>query len=156
MEIYIRNDNKFWQVNEEPILNLVEVFIKALYLDSDTELSLYFTEDSEIRRLNKEFRNKDKPTDVLSFSMQEGIGLKNNVLGDIVVSLDTAHIESQLKNITMDQEVSFLILHGLLHLNGFDHESDDDFVVMDKKSNELWALVSDEIESKYHICKKIS
>jgi probable rRNA maturation factor len=86
------------------------------------ELSVLFTSDAEIRKLNHLFRQKDKPTDVLSFSQQEGVH-GGSVLGDLVISLDTAKRQAKEYGVTLNQEVLRLIVHGLLHLYGYDHEN---------------------------------
>ena len=75
------------------------------------------------------YRQKDKPTDVLSFPMEDDI-----MLGDIVISLDTAKNQAQEREINVDREVAFLFIHGLLHLLGYDHETS----VEDEK--EMFAL----------------
>ena len=88
------------------------------------ELSVVFTDDKEIKRLNKIFRQKNKPTDVLSFSQLEGgdeIDVTGTSLGDIVISLDTAIKQAVKYKVTQEQEVLRLLIHGLLHLLGYDH-----------------------------------
>ena len=75
------------------------------------------TDDETIKELNKNFRGKDKATDVLSFPMEE-----NNMLGDIVISADTAKRQAADADIPLERETAFLYIHGLLHLLGYDHE----------------------------------
>ncbi len=85
------------------------------------ELSIVLVSDAQIRRLNKLYRNKDKPTDVLSFS----IGEKVNgwlILGDIVISVDTAKRQAQELGYSLEEELKRLLVHGLVHLLGYDHE----------------------------------
>lgn len=86
-------------------------------------LSLLFTDDKEIHELNREFRGKDKPTDVLSFSQLEGSNqIPSPSLGDLVISLDTALKQSKKYRVTLDREILRLLIHGTLHLFGYDHE----------------------------------
>jgi probable rRNA maturation factor len=85
------------------------------------ELSIVLVSDAQIRKLNKLYRNKDKPTDVLSFP----IGEKVNgwlILGDIVISVDTAKRQAQGLGYSLEEELKRLLVHGLVHLLGYDHE----------------------------------
>lgn len=82
------------------------------------EISLLITDDETIHNLNKEYRQKDKPTDVLSFPMDDEV-----LLGDIVISIDTAKKQAEEREINIDREAAFLFIHGLLHLLGYDHET---------------------------------
>ena len=90
------------------------------------ELSVLLTNDAEIHALNLEHREKDKPTDVLSFPLDEGGGADGRVsgtriLGDVVISLDTAARQARGRKRELLPEVRFLLAHGLLHLLGYDH-----------------------------------
>lgn len=86
-------------------------------------LSLLFTDDQEIHRLNREYRGKDKPTDVLSFSQLEGANkIPSPSLGDLVISLDTAKKQAKKYHVSFEREVLRLLVHGILHLFGYDHE----------------------------------
>lgn len=86
------------------------------------ELSLVFTCDSEIRNLNKLFRHKDKATDVLSFPQSKRHPAKVAALGDVVISLDTAKRQARTYRVSAAEEIARLLIHGILHLLGFDHE----------------------------------
>jgi probable rRNA maturation factor len=87
---------------------------------SDSLATIAFVSDKRIRELNRQFRGIDKATDVLSFPAEE----KAN-LGDIAVSVDTAAVQAEENGLTLDGEIAQLILHGLLHLCGYDHETDN-------------------------------
>jgi len=82
--------------------------------------TIAFVSDRRIRDLNRRFRNVDKPTDVLSFPAEEEMNL-----GDIAISVDTAAAQAKENGLTFEAEIAQLILHGLLHLSGYDHETDD-------------------------------
>lgn len=84
--------------------------------------TIAFVSDKAIRQLNRQFRNVDKATDVLSFPADDSDKLN---LGDIAISVDTALRQAKENGLTFDEEVAQLILHGLLHLCGFDHETDN-------------------------------
>lgn len=94
------------------------VFNELDMQDNQYEISLLLTDDETIRQLNKEYRNKDKSTDVLSFPMEDDI-----MLGDIAISVDTAKRQAEDAEINLDRETAFLFIHGLLHLLGYDHET---------------------------------
>lgn len=87
-------------------------------------LSLLCTDDSEIHQLNVRYRGKDKPTDVLSFSQLEGpaSACLTGCLGDVVISLETAAKQAKRQRCSVSEEVLRLLVHGILHLFGYDHE----------------------------------
>lgn len=91
--------------------------------------SVLFADDAELQALNREWRDKDKPTNVLSFPMLEAAELAELdeagppvLLGDIALSFDTCARESAEKSVSLQHHASHLVIHGLLHLAGFDHE----------------------------------
>ncbi|MBN2344489.1 MAG: rRNA maturation RNase YbeY [Deltaproteobacteria bacterium] len=106
------------------------------------ELSIVICDDSFIHSLNKEYRNKDKATDVLSFPMSETPGKEmcNAVLGDIIISVDTARRQAAQRKHPLLDEVTTLLVHGILHLVGYTHENDDDEAVMNAQSERLLRL----------------
>ena len=89
---------------------------------ADSSATIAFVSDKAIRQLNLQFRGVDKATDVLSFPADDADGSN---LGDIAISVDTAAMQAKENALTFDGEVAQLILHGLLHLSGYDHETDD-------------------------------
>ncbi len=95
---------------------------KALHAigKSESSATIAFVSDKRIRELNRQFRGVDKATDVLSFPAEEKVNL-----GDIAVSVDTAAMQAKDNELTLEGEVAQLILHGLLHLCGYDHETDN-------------------------------
>jgi probable rRNA maturation factor len=88
---------------------------------SKVELSIALVSDVQIKRLNKRYRNKDKPTDVLSFPIGEKVE-DWLILGDIVISVDTAKRQAQELGHSLEEELKKLLVHGLVHLLGYDHE----------------------------------
>jgi probable rRNA maturation factor len=108
------------------------------------EISIVIMDDTQIKELNHSFRGIDRPTNVLSFPMQEGefSDITPGLLGDVVISAQTAAREAQETSISLDERMSQLLIHGILHLVGFDHEtSEADADVMETKSCELLRLV---------------
>jgi len=108
------------------------------------EISIVLTDDETIQGLNRQFRGIDKPTNVLAFPMQEGqfTDISPGLLGDLVISCDTAQKEALAAGITIEERMSQLLVHGTLHLVGFDHETGKtDALKMEKKSLELLRLI---------------
>jgi probable rRNA maturation factor len=89
------------------------------------ELSIVLTDDNQIQKLNHEYRGKDRPTDVLAFSMREGdfSRLAGDLLGDVIVSVPYARKQALSRKRTVLDEVTMLLAHGLLHLLGWDHDT---------------------------------
>ena len=92
-----------------------------------SQLSLSLVDDEEIRALNRDYRDKDRPTDVLSFAMREGEGgaLHPELLGDVVISVETAERQAAEAGHSLDEELLALAVHGLAHLLGEDHATAD-------------------------------
>ena len=88
---------------------------------------MLFVGDEEMRELSRQYRKIDKTTDVLSFAMNEGAfgGVNKNILGDVVISVDTAKRQADERGADILSEVTFLLVHGVLHLLGYDHEKDE-------------------------------
>jgi rRNA maturation RNase YbeY len=108
--------------------------LRALRLDG-AELSVVLVSDAEMRRLNRRWRRKDRPTDVLSFAQRDGAGgdphatwsrgekgAPGGLLGDVVISVDTARRQAGERGASLGREGDRLLVHGLLHLLGYDHE----------------------------------
>ena len=93
---------------------------------ADKTFTVAFVSDKRMRGLNKQFRGADKTTDVLSFPFEaDEFDLDNNNLGDIIISAEQAARQATENNLTLENEIRQLILHGVLHLCGYDHETDD-------------------------------
>ena len=97
-------------------------------------------DDPQIEELNQQYLNRKGPTNVIAFAMREGefSDLSPQLLGDVVISTDTAAREAQIASTSMECRFNELLVHGILHLMGYDHEtSEDDARVMEDKSREL-------------------
>lgn len=114
----------------------------------DAELSIIIVDDNEIQELNKAYLERDRPTNVISFPMQEGVGsgVQPDLLGDVAVSADTAERDARDAGIAPERELAFLLLHGILHLVGYDHERGDEMEAqrMEAKEQEIFALLEAE------------
>ncbi len=110
----------------------------------DAELSILIVDDREIEKLNKKYLHREGPTNVIAFPMQEGDfkHISPQLLGDVVVSMDTAQKEAKTGGIHVDERMLELLVHGILHLAGYDHElSEPEALRMEVKSSELLAMV---------------
>ncbi|MDQ0351056.1 putative rRNA maturation factor [Alkalibacillus filiformis] len=114
-------------------------------VESDAEISVTFVLDEDIKAINRDYRGKDDPTDVISFALEEqGEGELEVIgeelplhLGDIVISVDRAFEQAKEFGHSDNRELAFLAVHGLLHLLGYDHETEDDEKVMFEKQENI-------------------
>lgn len=107
------------------------------------ELTLSLVGDHEIRELNRDYRGKRRATDVLSFSLLEGedTSHRGKLLGDVVISLDTARRQARGQRRSLDEVVAKLLIHGLLHVIGHDHQVDAEARAMRSEERRIWGEV---------------
>ena len=124
MNLHIQNNQRKIKIDRRKIRSTIFKILKILDC-ADKEISLSFVDDEKIKQLNKQYLGKDKATNVLSFSLQEEEygNINPQILGDIVISVETAQKDAIQGNLTIAQEIDFLIIHGLLHLLGHNHEN---------------------------------
>jgi probable rRNA maturation factor len=106
----------------------------------ESELSILLVDDDEIMRLNRDYLSRDRPTNVLAFAMREGVAqdIHPGVLGDVVISTETAQREAQHGGVTLDEEMALLLVHGILHLLGYEHEDvPEEATQMEAKEQEI-------------------
>ena len=115
------------KIDKKKIKKHVEMTLKRLGEDR-AELSLLFVDDAYIRKLHNKYRGINSRTDVLAFPMREGEGLPKDspVLGDVVLSTETAKRESKRRKITLQKEMDMYLVHGILHLLGHDDRRPND------------------------------
>lgn len=126
MAVYLRIRLKRFAVQQTALTYVAECILSAVG-ESRSELSLELIGDRRMQRLNREYRTKDRPTDVLAFPIREAIlpgGLRpvTQMLGDVVISLPTAVRQARDAGRSIDDELAMLLIHGVLHLCGYDHE----------------------------------
>lgn len=113
-----------------------------------TELSISIVGDRAIRRINRDYLNRDRPTNVISFSLQEGEcgAIPSLALGDVVISADTALREAEEGGMEFFERLCFLLLHGTLHLCGYDHErsGEEEAARMEAREVELFSVLKNE------------
>lgn len=119
-------------------------------MNDNCELSLVFVDDEQIAEINESYLNHQGPTNVISFAMQEGElpeEMATVILGDIVISTETAQKEADAAGIPLDERLLQLLLHGILHLTGYEHVNDEvEADVMEKRGQELLALIARELD----------
>ena len=128
MIIYFNNTKD--DCYKQKVSEIFEIAIKEVGVQSDISVNITFVGEKKIRELNKEFRQVDKVTDVLSFPMFEANEQKQGDIGDIVICTKRAKQQAYEYGHSELRELCFLSLHGLLHLLGFDHIKKQDEVVM--------------------------
>lgn len=130
MEILFRNAQRKFKIDRNGLLRLIENALAGLG-PPDSEISIMLVNDDKIRALNKEYRGKDKATDVLAFPQdEEATGDKGGpLLGDVVVSVETARRQAREHYLSDEEELLLLVVHGALHLLGYDHDGS----IKDKK-----------------------
>jgi probable rRNA maturation factor len=108
------------------------------FKDKNYEISFMMVNNNYIKKLNANYRSKDSATNVLSFPMIDKNSLKHeNILGDVVISIDKILSESKDLKIEVDKYLSKISIHGILHLLGYDHISDNDYEVMNKLEEKI-------------------
>ena len=132
LKIYFENSQEIYGITYELQMLVRSAIIASLAsegYEQDCEVSVKFTDNDGIRAINREFRDIDAPTDVLSFPM-DGTDDANDgeiaSLGDIVLSLERAQEQAEQFGHSCEREVSFLVAHSVLHLLGYDHEESDE------------------------------
>ena len=126
MKVYVNVENSKWNKYKIDFKKIAQAAIGAVYKDS--EVSITLIDDKQIHRINKQYRGIDKPTNVLSFELGDDI-----LLGDIFISIDTVVREAKAANISVEEHVAHMIVHGMLHLQGHDHIKDKDAKIMEDK-----------------------
>lgn len=126
MMYYIENEEGAVDTSE------VEKDLDALlaYLNEDGDFSIHFITDEEMRNLNNSFRGKDEPTDILSFAINDGDEFpsmegEEREIGDIFISVESMKRNAESFSVSAGEELRRLLVHGLLHLRGMDHSSND-------------------------------
>lgn len=106
----------------------------------DSEISILLIDDEQIQEINRDYFGRNRPTNVISFPMAKGefSDINPYILGDVVISVETAEKQAMESQGTLEDMVDFLLIHGILHLFGYDHEgSDVEAQRMEKKEEEL-------------------
>ncbi|RJR43156.1 MAG: rRNA maturation RNase YbeY [Desulfobacteraceae bacterium] len=146
MEIQIRVDRRMRGLRSRTIKAKLKKALRGLGF-RDRELSILLTDNERISELNKRYLGREGPTNVIAFPMEEGEPgrLESMVMGDIVISVETALAEAEMVNETLEQAVLRLLAHGILHLLHYDHEtSPRDAARMRREERRVVALMEEE------------
>jgi probable rRNA maturation factor len=143
-QIYIRTENAELPVEHRQIKEMAQRAFRYSR-KKVKDISLVVCDDQFISRLNSSYTGRSGPTDVLSFSMIEGLSLPfdSSILGDIVISLETAKRQALQFDQTLEQEFLILFIHGLLHLLGYDHSNPEEERLMHQYSQKILAGVKE-------------
>jgi apolipoprotein N-acyltransferase len=126
MRVYVNYQDKRWKKYDIDFNKIANAVVGRMYENS--EVSITLVDDNEMRRINRKYRKINKPTNVLSFELSDPF-----LLGDIFISLDTVRAQAKEEGISFDAHVAHMVVHGVLHLMGYDHIDDDDAEKMEKK-----------------------
>jgi probable rRNA maturation factor len=143
MAVLIDNKQNNIQISLKIMKKTAQAVLDALEFP-EGELSVLFVDDPEIEALNKKYLNREGPTNVIAFPMLDGSfsDITPKLLGDVVISVDTAQKEGESAGISAEGRIVELLIHGILHLFGYDHEEGGkEALEMEKKSQELVALI---------------
>lgn len=138
MKIYFSNKYHY-PITPRFIINIVETFYRVAKISKEKEVSVALIKDSEMRKLNKSYRGKDSTTDVLSFS---DIGDDTELpfaegLGEVLISYSQAFRQAKDRGHSIKKEIEKLLVHGLAHLAGYDHETDREEMEMNKMESKV-------------------
>lgn len=142
---FIDDHNFVDKEQQEEIEKLLQFAAGKEGIDPDAELSVTFVNNEEIQEINRIYRMKDQPTDVISFAMEEmgegEIAIKGEdlptILGDVIISIPRTIEQASEYNHSFMRELGFLSIHGFLHLLGYDHMEKEDEIIMFAKQKEL-------------------
>lgn len=144
MKVLIRNEYPKIKVDAKEIKQQIGMVLNSLNCN-EHEISILFLGDKGMRDLNQQFRGIDRSTDVLSFPQlydgQTEVS-RTPILGDVAISLETALSQTKKHGLSLGEELTLLLIHGILHLLGYDHEiSDHEEERMRKKTRELFTMI---------------
>lgn len=147
MKIAIENRQSRHQIRKRPLRSVARKILSVSGCP-DAQLSILIVDDVMIQEINRDYLDKDRPTNVISFAMQEGEGggVQPDLLGDVVISAETAARDAAEAQTSFESELYFLLLHGILHLLGYDHErgSQAEAERMEAREREIFLLVREE------------
>ncbi|WP_416149321.1 rRNA maturation RNase YbeY [Salipaludibacillus sp. HK11] len=125
----IDETNKVSTQDQDLVISVLQTALDKESVENESELSVTFVTDERIQEINKQYRDKNQPTDVLSFALNEGDEIINseempNLLGDIIISIPRAEFQATDYGHDFQRELCFLAVHGFLHLMGYNHDTE--------------------------------
>src|SRR5262245_54978464 len=141
VEIIRKDDSKKFSGRK---LKKIAQKVLEIFEQGQSELCLVLVGNAEIQKLNAQFRKKDYPTDVLSFPTGEQLPESMPILGDVVISVEKAKAQSKERRRTLNEEMVTLLIHGIVHLLGYDHErSSKDARIMERLEKKIYRTLCD-------------
>lgn len=140
IEVFNETKEKLTEIDE---LSKLTYFLADYFKLNDISFNVIIVDNKKIREINKEYRNIDKETDVISFALEDEKEIRCEyirMLGDIYISLDKAKSQAREYNHSLKRELCFLTTHGFLHLLGYDHMNKEDEEVMFKLQDEILGI----------------
>ena len=134
-----RSHSFFSHIFFKNVISVVFSTTRSEYANNAVEISILLTCDKQMTELNLSHKGKNKPTNVLSFCYQSGLqpSLPNNFLGDIALGYETIKRESEYQSKSFDKHFTHMLVHGILHLMGYRHDSDEEAEMMEKAEIEI-------------------
>ena len=128
------------------VREVIEASLKYEGIDTECEVSLVFVDNTQIHEMNRDYRGKDQPTDVLSFPQYDDLTQLESypeelALGDIVISLERATEQAEEFGHSLEREVCFLTAHSMFHLFGYDHDTDENTKIMREREEAVLATL---------------
>jgi len=148
ISIHVFSDNSFWnkRIKKKSIFfnTLIKFFPrKYIFVKKKISLTVLLSQNKNIKKLNKKFRNKNKPTDILSFPTEKKFNIKKNpYLGDIIISYDFMNKPKLLTNFEFKKKLIKIFIHGFLHLFGYNHVKLKDFKKMLKEEEKIYKFIN--------------
>jgi len=159
MDVFITNEQDEVEVDTDRLHQVTKIVLESENLDPSTEVSVICVDQSTMRSLNKQFLGIDEPTDVLAFPIDGEVEEESLdsapggrvaspdeapfVLGDVVVCPAVAKRHAEAYNVPYEEEMDMLLVHGLLHLIGYDHATDSDQILMESRQRALLKKVAE-------------
>ncbi|WP_303720421.1 rRNA maturation RNase YbeY [Malonomonas rubra] len=147
MRIQIENQQGKQKVLKRPLRKIAQKILSVSGFP-EAELSILILDNAGIQVINRDYLDRDRPTNVISFAMQEGdgSGVQPLLLGDVVISAERAAADAAEAGIPFEHELVFLLLHGILHLLGYDHErgTEEQMLQMEAREREIFSLLNTE------------
>ena len=150
MEVLIDNRQNRFKISPTMLRQKAQAILSAL-ASPEAELSILIVDDPQIELLNQTYLNRSGPTNVIAFPMQAGEfkHISPHLLGDVVISIETAHRESTAAQIELETRLDQLLVHGILHLFGYDHETNqEDAHRMETRASTLLELLKNDFDRR--------
>jgi len=137
--IFVDKVNFLNKEQKKKLKNLTSLILQKLEIPNNKELCITFVNDDSMRKINEAYRKINRTTDVLAFPQD---GPDTSLLGDIIISIETAIRRSKMHKINFQDEISTLIIHGVLHIIGYNHKRKTEAREMRKKESEIFSYIN--------------